>query len=546
MRSDRGGWELGVWLVVAAVTVGAGCGGEPVADREPAATVSGMGGTVVVASTSDIAGINPLTQRATDFNRDIGRQLFANLVEEQADFSAGPPSFEPWLAESWDWSEDRLDLTFHLRPQASWSDGTPLTADDVRWTWQAQIAPEVAWSYAEKKQRIRDVEIVDPHTVRFHFDSSYPDQLADANEGAILPRHVWGRRPFAEWRSDANWFLENRVANGAFVLASWEPNQQIVLRRNERYFDPERPRLDRVIFRIVPDKTSQIQQLLGGAVDYVQGVPPDQTARLEDSPEIEIEGFESRQYDYLCWNVKRPPFDDPEVRRALTLAIDRQEIIDTLYRGFARRSAGPILSTAWAFHEELEDWGYDPRVSHLILAKKGYADSDGDGFLDRDGERFSFELLANAGNRMLADAATMIQAQLRRAGIEARLRSLEFNSYVELLTGHEFDGALGAWNIDTTLDLAYAFHSRAIDGDYNFGSYSNPEVDRLIDENAAEADTSVKRERLLRLQELLHEEQPYTFLWEPQKINARNRRLHDTAPNALSTYANLEDWWLEP
>ncbi|MDX1501398.1 MAG: ABC transporter substrate-binding protein [Thermoanaerobaculia bacterium] len=524
--------------VAAALALLAACGGEtPV--EEPV----GRTGTVVIARGADVGGVNPLIQRATAVNREIERRvLFEPLLEERVDLASGPPTFDPALAESWSFSDDRLTLTFTLREGLEWSDGAPLTAEDVRWTWQAQIDPHVAWAYATKKERIEDVEVVDPRTVRFHFSDTSGDQLADANEGVVLPRHRWGARPFSEWRSDATWFLDNLATSGPFTLVEWRPNEQLDLARNERYHREGLPRLDRLVFRVIPDKTSQINQLLGGEIDFVEQAPRDEVSRLERSDRVVVDSHWSRQYDYLVWNTRHPLFADPEIRQALTMSIDRQEIIDTLFAGYANLSVSPVLSVAWAFHRGIEPWPYDPQVARLILARKGFTAEEGAEALAREGEALSFALLANAGNRVLLDVATMVQEHLRRVGIDARIETREFNTYVEQLQGGDFEAALGAWNIDTSLDLHYAFHT---DGEYNFGRYSSPELDALIDAARATDQIDEKRRLLHEAQEILHREQPYTFLVEPKRINARSSRLRGVRYSVLSSLDFLEEWWVE-
>ncbi len=436
-------------------------------------------------------------------------------------------------------------MTFKLREGVVWSDGTPVTAEDVRWTWQAQTDPDVAWGYAETKEAIEEVEVLDRRTVRFHLREHGPSPLFRVNEGAVLPRHAWSDLPFSEWRADSGRFLERNVSNGPFRLERWEPGQEIVLVRNERYYVEDRPRLEKVVLRIVPDKSQQIQQLIGGVVDYVEWVPPDQAVRLREEDGVALSTFSARQYDFLCWNTLNPLFAERAVRQALTQAIDRQTIVDSLYRGFARVSVSPILSSTWAFHGGLDPWPYDPDAARSLLSSSGFEDGDGDGTLERDGQRFSFELLVNAGSRLQANVATMIQEQLARVGVEARLRALEFNTYVQRITSHDFDASLGGWSIDTSLNLAYAFHSDSIDNGYNLGSYSEPEVDRLIEESVRVTDLEARRRILYRLQEILHEDQPYTFLLEPQKVNAQTARLRDSRPNALSSFYNLPEWWLD-
>ena len=209
----------------------------------------GRGGALVVGSTVDADAWNEYVSQQT-FAINLLRRIYARLAQEQGDASEHPPSFEPLLATSWSFSADGLTLTFKLR-DATWSDGTPLTAGDVRFTWTAQTSPEVGWTGASFKERIKDVEVVDPHTVAFRFDRAYPEMLADAIEGGILPEHVFGRVPFAGWRT--NDWSQVRIGSGPFLLESWRPGEEIVLVRNPRYVNSDRPLLDKVVVRIVPD-----------------------------------------------------------------------------------------------------------------------------------------------------------------------------------------------------------------------------------------------------------------------------------------------------
>src|SRR6185503_5111141 len=149
------------------------------------------------------------------------------------------------------------------------------TADDVRFTWQAQKSTDVAWPSSYLKDSIRDVEVMDAHTVRFHFTRAYPRQLLDANEGFILPKHTWSQLPFAKWADSGDWFRDHLFVDGPFTLERWKAQEEIVLRANPRYFEPGKPRLQQVVFRIVPDEAARLQELLGGAAQLIESVPPD-------------------------------------------------------------------------------------------------------------------------------------------------------------------------------------------------------------------------------------------------------------------------------
>ena len=234
------------------------------------------------------------------------------------------------------------------------------------------------------------------------------------------------------------------------------------------------------------------------------------------------------------------------MRRALTMAIDRQLIIETLWGRFARLAVSPILHDVWAFDRSIEPWPYDPERSRQILADAGWTDTDGDGILDRDGTPFAFDLTTNQGNQARIDATVMMQEQLRRVGIDARPRVIEFNSMMNQLFDRDFEAAFSAWGMPTSLDMRYAFHTSEIGDGGNFSGYSNPEVDRLIERMEDLPDIADAKPILIRLQEIIHQDQPMTFLWESQRINGLNARLRDVRSNVLGSFRNAESWWLAP
>ncbi|HBL28735.1 MAG TPA: hypothetical protein DD490_18015, partial [Acidobacteria bacterium] len=356
----------------------AGCGareepqqGGPAGDGTPQ-----RGGTVVTGWTTEPLGINDLIFPTTAVGSEVHFRVFQHLVEEQPDFAEHPATFKPQLAESWEWSDDHKVLTFHLRKNLVWSDGVPLTAEDVRWSWQAQVHPAVAWDSAYMKEHIRDVEVVDPQTVRFHFTRVYAKQLLDANEGLILPKHAWSRLPFEKWRENGTWFFENRLAAGPFRIESWTAQQEMVLVRNERYWEKERPYLDRVVLRFVPDASSLTTQLLNGEIDFIAQVSPADAKRVRERPELQVIPFWSNLFVAVAWNHSRPLFADAEVRRALTLAIDRRSIVETLWPGGTGRvGISPLLQSVWAHDKTLQPWPYDPAEARKILAARGWKDA---------------------------------------------------------------------------------------------------------------------------------------------------------------------------
>jgi peptide/nickel transport system substrate-binding protein len=523
------------WILAAALALAACRTREAAAPPKPPPPP-----VLVVASGSDLSGVNELAVSATrQFDQDVLSQMFLKLLAEQPDFETHPPTFAPELAKSWEASADRLALTFHLRDDVAWSDGVPVTADDVRFTWQAQTSAAVGWPNSYLKESIRDVEVVDPHTVRFHFTRAYATQLLDANDGFVLPAHVWKQLPFEKWPQSGDWFRDHLVVDGPYALERWQPQQEVALRANPRYFEKGKPKIAQVIFRIVPDETARIAELLGGGVGLVEGIPADRADEVTKTPGRTVRSVWQRQYTAIVWNTRRAPLDDPVVRRALTLAIDRPSLVESLWKGRARIGDSPILSNVWLHPADLHPWPYDPAQAKQLLASRGFADTDGDGVLDRKGKPFAIELSTNT-NQLRRDAVVLIQDQLKRVGVEVTPAFRESGAQSAKLAGHEFDGAVIAWGMPTDFDLRYAFDSRDPD-ETNWGRYKNAEVDRLLDEIDKQPDRASAKPLFERAQHLIHEDQPYTFLWEPPRLVGLDARLRAT-PSALSTFTGLASW----
>jgi len=537
-------------LLVAGALLAAGCDSrEPAAGTPAQSAAAGprRGGTVVTGWTAELGGVNDLILPATQLNREVFYRIFLHLVEEQPDFQDHPPTFKPLLAKSYDWSPDHKALTFHLRDDVVWSDGVPVTAEDVRWTWQAQVHPDVIWEGADSKRWIRDVEAVDPHTVRFHFDRVYAKQLLDANEGTVLPKHAWEKLPFAQWRENGDWFRQHLVVDGPFTIASWEPQQQVVLGRNERYFDKNVPYLDRVVMRQIPDQAAGLTQLLNGELDFLAQIAPRDVPRVKASPRLDLVSYWANLYVAAVWNNDHPLFKDPEVRRALTLAIDRKTIVETLLGEYGRVADSPIANSVWAHDDTLRPWPYDLAAARRILAAKGWRDSNGDGVLDKDGRPFAFELASNAGNQARIDATVMIQDQLKKVGIRVTPRVVDFNALADQITAGKFDAVVFGYTLDTSLDLTGNFHSESIGPDGNNSArYRNPEADRLILKAASQPELIGMKVYLDQIQQILHRDQPVTFLWESQRLTAVNKRVKNAKPTPTYAFFNLREWWVEP
>ena len=501
------------------------------------------GGRVVIGVSGDVSSFNIYT--ATNaFSQEVDDLLFLKLADEQDDFKEGPPTFRPSLAKSWEPSPDGTRLTFHLDRRARWSDGRPVTGDDVLFSQRAASSPEVSWVGRDVKEFVADVLAPDDRTVVYRFTRVYPYELMDAVEGNVLPAHAYRDVPLAEWPKRS--FTSAPVVDGPFLLKKYERGSLIELARNPRYMRAPLPNLDSIVFRIIPDETSLVNELLSGGVDVMENVPAVAVRRIEADPRLRLVRVPDLSYHFICWNTARPPFADARVRRALTMAIDRDAIIEALLPGTGRPCTGPVLSFLWAHDPSLRPLPYDPDAARALLKESGWEDRDGDGLLDRDGRPFRFDLETNQGSRLRADVAQMVAEQLRRIGIEATPRVYEFGAFIDRHEKHDFDAFVGSWRESTKVDLKSAFHSASREGGYDYGMYANVELDAVIDRARATATTEAARVLWFKAQAIIASDQPYTFLFERDRMNAAPRRLGGLRMGPRTAYAGLEHWYWEP
>jgi len=495
--------------------------------------------TLVVGLLSEPATLNPLAVSSAEA-LDIIDRMFLKLAEEQGDLL----HFNPRLASAWHASADGLSITFVLRDDVRWSDGEPVTARDVRFSWSVQRDTLVAWPEADKKQSITGVDVLDDRHVVFHFDHRYPRQFKDANLGVILPRHILGELPRASLRNAS--FGRHPVGCGPYELESWKPGQSIVLRARPDYYEGP-PRVTRVEFRVVPDMVALAARLKTGEVDVLESVPVDRARELKKQPGIRLYAYPSRRMAFIAWNLKRPLFADPAVRRALAMAVNRDELIQTLWGGYAKPFQSAIHPLLWAHDPHIQPIVYSPARAREALGSARWTDPDGDGVVESpNGTRFEFTLIVN-NNPLRIDAATLVQSYLRRVGVVVHVRVLEFNTYIKRILSGNYDAAYVNWKSGTKADLKSMWHSGSVPpGGYNFTRYRNASVDRWIEQARAATSPDSARAPWFRAQEAIYKDQPALFLAVPQDVVALSSRFCNVHPNAISFFANLRDWKIVP
>ena len=516
-----------------------------------------QGGLLIVGLISDVKALNPYVSTSVQAS-NIESLIFMTLADINKDLA----TYTPRLAKSWEFSDDRKELIFHLRTDVYWTDGVKTTAKDVVFSHDLATSPKVAWSAIRWKDYISNVEALNDSTVKFTFNKVYPYQMMDATVGPILPEHLLGDIPKEEIATAD--FNLNPIGNGPYKLKNWRQQQQIEVVKNPDYYEKGKPHMERIVFRIVPDRTALLTQLKTGEIDLLENVPMKEFQQLKKdykSGKTEIKPYEfmGRTYDYIGWNTIDPEKYDPDVhkslesfdqipnpyfRRALTMAIDRSLIREAIGYGLLIEMRGPIAPILWAHDDDLPKIPFDPAQSRQMLKNAGWVDTDGDGVREKDGRDFKFIMTTNTGNERREQACTLIQDMLSKVGVKMEIRLQEGVTFFDNLNNKKFEAALAGWSVGLKVDMTTTFHSKSVMDKYNFPSYRNPEFDKVNDAAKFEMDREKAKELWSKAQRILIHDQPYTWLFYTKSGHGLHERFKDVIMDQRGTYVNLEDWWV--
>lgn len=508
------------------------------------------GGTAVVGSLQELVdGMGVFTY--SDYNSNQHHQFVNLMTLIDYDAELNP---RPYLAESWELSGDGTTLTFRLRPDVFWHDGERTDAYDVAFTWERVTDPATGFPNATFWDRYGrgagGIEVVDSLTVRFSLEP-HAGYLDPWRVVAIMPEHLLadvpaeelGRHPYARTCP---------VGNGPFVFREHRLDEQWSFQANPAF--PEslggRPWVDRYVYRVIPEETTLLTELLTGNLDVYVQARPDHAARIADSPVAELVAFPFRNVNFLAWNGRRPPLDDARVRRALTLGIDRETMVAALLEGYGVVADGSVPPFHWAHDPAIgADDVHDPAAAGALLDAAGWTDRDGDGVRENAaGEPLEITLTYNAGNQQRADIATIVQDQLARIGVRIEPELLEIPTLVARVldpTVRDFDGVVFGWVTEFNLDDRALFSSDRLMQPYAFAGMENPRIDALLEEIARTADRDAALPLWREYQRLLSEEHPFTFLFFPERIDGVSTRLNATI-DVRGDWVGARDWWIDP
>lgn len=497
------------------------------------------GDTLIVGTIADASLLVPML--ATDaMSHIVADKIFRGIVRYAPDLSIVGD-----LAEKFEISKDQKSITFYLRKGVKWEDGVEFTAKDVEFGFKLITNPEVPSPYASDFLEVKEFKVLDRYTFRVTYKKPFALALASWGNLVVLPRHLLEGKDLKYIQSV---FGRKPLSVGPFRFDKWEPQNRILLVYNPNYYEG-RPYLDRLIYRVIPDPTTLFMELRARGVDWIS-LTPLQYFKLKEEKnlqqEFQLYRYLAFSYTYIGYNLRDPLFQDKRVRKALCMAIDKEKVVKGALLGQGIPAYGPYKPDAWFYNPAIEkSCPYNPEEAMRLLREAGF-ERGRDGLWYKGERPFEFTLLTNQGNLSRLLAAQIIQRDLAKIGIKMHIRVLEWTTLIhQFIDKRHFQAVILGWTTGPDPDLYDIFHSSKTESPgLNFIGYKNPEVDKLLEEGRYTLDQDRRKKIYFKLQELLAEDQPYTFLYIPYSLEAIDKRFRGIKPAAIGISYNIERWWV--
>ena len=537
------------------------------------------GDWIIKREMSDAEKLNPVVT-----NDATAEDIYTLIFEGLNDMNYENYEQIPRIASLAEVSEDLLNYNYKLNKNVNFSDGKPLTGEDVIFTMKAIKNPlcddAALRNYYEKVERVELVD-GDPYTVRMVMNTPYWMAIYSNSDFSILPKHIldpegltdkynWQEvKDFEKAKKNPNIvkfadFLNSQevsrepkfvVGSGPYKLEKWETGQAIILARNENYWNraniPNYP--DKIVFKIIQDNSASVVAAKNKEIDLMYVVVPlDFYRNLSNANEFGLNRITPSEpaFSYIGWNNNSPLFSDKKVRLALSYLVDRKTLIDKIAFGYGVPIQSPIYYKQTKFlNADLPEIKFDPEKAKQLLAEAGWIDSDGDGVLDKmiDGKKvdFKFTFLLNT-NPTRQQTCLVIIDDLKKVGIQAGLQQLEWSVYLDKIKKHEFDATYGAWVLGVVpMDPYQIFHSSQSKGEgSNYVSYNNPVSDSLIEAYRNEIDENKRIEIIKKWQQVIYDDQAYTFLWSPLARYVYSDRFKNARFYSKRNSPKMNEWWV--
>ena len=493
------------------------------------------GDVLIDSDIGEPATLNPVLASDASSLNIIG-MIFNGLVRYDKDLN-----LEGDLAQRWTISPDGKIITFYLRKGVRWHDGVEFTSKDCRFTFDKFMDKNVKTAYRSNFELVDKVETPDDYTFKVYYKKVYAPALESWGM-SMLPSHLLEK-------VDVNNTPFNRspIGTGPYKFKKWVTSQKIELYANKDYYEGE-PYITGYACMFIPDQSVQFMNLESGNLDMML-LTPDQYLKKTNSAAFTDNynkyQFPALKYIYIGYNQTNPLFKDKKVRQALSCAINRDEIISGICQNLARKLTGPFIPGSWAYNDKVADYGFDPVRAGTLLAQAGWKKGK-DGLLEKDGNKFTFTLFTNHGNKEREEIAAIAQQQWGKLGITVDIRVIEWNVFLtQYIDRKKFDAVVMGWGLSRDPDCYDIWHSsKTKEGEFNFISYNNPEVDRLLEDGRTTFDRN-KRTRIYRkIHAIIADDAPCTFLYAPYTLTATHKRVHGITPAPAGISYNQVKWYV--
>ena len=402
--------------------------------------------------------------------------------------------------------------------------------------------PAIKTPYSGDFERIKSLEVADDYTVKVTYKEPFSPALSSWGMW-IMPEHILKNEDL-----NTTSFSRHPVGTGPYKFKTWKTGEKIELVSNHDYFEG-RPYIDRYIYRIIPDDATIFLELETEGVDLSILTPLQFTRQTDNNffrnhyRKFKYPGF---GYTYMAYNQADPKFQDVRVRRAINYAVNKDEIIDTVLLGMARVTTGPFMMDSWAYNNDIKPAPYDTAKAKELLAEAGWKDTNKDGWLEKDGKTFEFTVLVNQGNNERLRCAEMIQGYLKDIGIRMKIRVLEWSAMInEFIGKRRFEAVLMGWFLTRDPDNYDIWHSsKTREGEFNFISYKNNEVDSLLEEGRRVFDEKERAKVYHRVHELIYDDQPYLFLYSSEILPIVHKRFRNVEVSPIGIGYNFIKWYV--
>ncbi len=454
----------------------------------------------------------------------------------------------PELAEKWDISADSRTYTFFLRKGVMWhpkegEEAKPFTADDVIFTYKIMMHPKTITPLKVRYEFISTAEKLDDYTVKFTLKRPILNALAKFSF-KVIPKHG-PSNPLYLTREDP--FVRNPIGTGPYRLKNITAEREIILTANENYFKG-RPHVDKFVAKPFADQNIMTQALMFNAIDMIVLVNPRDLPEIQGDKRFILQPYNALSYSFFGYNVRNPLLADKRVRKAFTHAVNRQEMLDSFFNGQGTIISGPFAPGSWAYNLDVQPVAFDPEKARTLLQEAGFT-RGADGFMQKDGKRLGLSLKVPIEKESEAVKRVVLAFKnyLKNVGADIKVEFKEWQAWKEdVFFEHDFDIIFAIWVFDDSADISSLFHSGEIGAwKNNFGGYSNPEVDGLINESKLTLDHEKRRTINRKLHAILAEENPYTFLWTLTNYAAYHKKVRRVAIHPYKFFSYSDDWFIE-